>query len=224
MKGELFVVATPIGNLKDITLRALEVLKSVDIIACENASTHLKLLNYYGIKKRLYEYSPKNEEASAKGLIGELLSGKNIALVSDAGTPLLSDPGKKLLKLAFENGINVIPVPGASALSTILSVCFLPEKKVFFLGFLPKSEKRIEKILSEFLPFDGILVLFVSPYNIKKILSLINKLFGNVEIIIGREMTKKNEEIIYGRLENIINKGLVEKGEFTLAFLTKAKD
>ena len=129
MNGKLYIVATPIGNLKDITLRALETLKEVDIIACENLERHLKLLNYYNIKKRIFEYSPKNEENSAKGILKELLNGKNVALVSDAGTPLVSDPGKRVVKIARENGIEIIPLPGPSALTSILSVVIFHKRR-----------------------------------------------------------------------------------------------
>jgi 16S rRNA (cytidine1402-2'-O)-methyltransferase len=221
MKGKLYVVATPLGNLKDITLRALETLKEVDIIACENAERHLKLLNYYNIKKRIFEYSPKNEDSSAKGILKELLNGKNVALVSDAGTPLISDPGKSVVKIARENGIEIIPIPGPSALTSILSVTHFPQKDVIFLGFLPKSEGKIKKVLNKYLSCDGILVLFSSPHSVKKILKIINKIYGDVEIIIGREMTKENEEFISGKIQSILDKNFNEKGEFTIAFLAK---
>ncbi|MGC8765239.1 MAG: 16S rRNA (cytidine(1402)-2'-O)-methyltransferase [Brevinematia bacterium] len=224
MAGKLFVVATPIGNLNDITLRAIETLKSVDIIACENIDRHLKLLSHFNIKKRLFEFSPKTEENSAKGIVKEILSGKDVALVSDAGTPLISDPGKRLISLARESGIEIVPIPGVSALSTILSISNFSAKNIVFLGFLPKSEGKIKRELEKFVNIEATIVLFTSPYQIKKILTIINKIFGNVEIIIGREMTKENEEFITGRVEDIISKGVREKGEFTLAFFNKAKD
>lgn len=224
MAGKLYIVATPIGNLNDITLRAIETLKDVDIVACENKERHLKLLSHFDIQKRLFEYSPANEENVAKGIVKEIIAGKNVALVSDAGTPLISDPGKKLITLARKNNIQIIPIPGVSALSTILSISNFPAKSVIFLGFLPKREGKITKELEKFKDIEVTIVLFSSSFQIKKILILINKIFGNVEIIIGREMTKQNEEFIIGNIENIINKGFNEKGEFTLAFFNKAKD
>ncbi len=224
MPGKLYIVATPIGNLNDITLRGLETLRNVDIIACENVERHLKLLSHFKIKKRLFEYSPKSEEASAKGIVKEILGGKNVALVSDAGTPLISDPGRKLISLSREQNIEIIPIPGVSALSTIISISGFPSKNVIFLGFLPKSEGKIKKEFTKFINIEATIVFFSSPYQIKKVLPIINKIFGNVEIIIGREMTKENEEFIAGNLEEIIEIGFKEKGEFTVAFFNKAKD
>jgi len=221
MPGKLFVVATPIGNLEDITFRAIETLKSVDMIACENIERHLKLLTHFGIKKRVFEYSPANEEVSAKGILKQLLTGKNIALVSDAGTPLLSDPGKRLVSLVRENNINIIPIPGPSALTTIISVCHFREKNIIFLGFLSKSESKIRKELEKFKDIEAIFVLFSSSHQIKKILNNINKIYGNVEIIIGREMTKENEEFIFGNINEVCSANFIERGEFTVAFCNK---
>ncbi|MCX7820269.1 MAG: 16S rRNA (cytidine(1402)-2'-O)-methyltransferase [Brevinematales bacterium] len=224
MPGKLYIVATPIGNLSDITLRALETLRNVDIIACENTSRHLKLLSHFDIKKRIIEYSPKNEEQSANGILKLILEDKNIALVSDAGTPLISDPGKKLLSVLKEKGISIVPIPGVSALTTIMSIANFPTKNLIFLGFLPKIEGKIKKELTKFIDIEATIVFFASSYQIKKILDIIKKIYGNVEIIIGREMTKENEEFIEGHLEEIIEKGFKEIGEFTVAFLNKTKD
>lgn len=217
MSGILYVVATPIGNLGDMTYRAVEVLQSVDAIACENRERHLKLLNHYGIKKRLFEYSPSNEKNSAKGLVALLEEGKNLALTSDAGVPALSDPGKVLVEEARAHGIQVIPIPGASALTTLLSVSGNSCKRVIFLGFLAKTPGKQEKELKLLKDIDAVLVIFVSQYQIKKLLESVNKILGNVEILIGREMTKVNEEFLSGKVEDIIQSGITEKGEFTLA-------
>ncbi len=223
MNGVLYVVATPIGNLGDITLRALEVLKSVDSIACENKERHIKLLNHYGIKKHLLVYSPANEKNSARGIVKLLLEGKSIALVSDAGIPALSDPGAFVIEEARNNGIKVIPLPGASALTTLLAASGIPAKRIVFLGFLPKAAGKQEKELKEYKGFNGGIILFTPQYHIKKILSVVNKIFGNVEIIIGREMTKLNEEYIHGKIEDIIGKGFEERGEFTLLINNRIK-
>ncbi len=219
--GKLYVVATPIGNLSDITFRAIDTLKSVDIIACENKDRHIKLLNHYEIKKHLIEYSPANEKNSTKGIIQLLKQGKNVALVSDAGVPALSDPGKILVDEAVRNNITVIPIPGPSALTSLLSVSGFSTDRVVFLGFLSKSPGKQSRELGLFKNINSVIVLFVSQYQLKKILILINKLFGNVEIIIAREMTKLNEEFIRGKIENIIKNDITERGEFTLAIMNR---
>lgn len=224
MNGILYVVSTPIGNLGDITLRALEILKNVDGIACENRDRHIKLLNRYSIKNRLLEYSPANEKNSSKGIVKLLLEGKNIALVSDAGVPGLSDPGYVLLEEARKNFIKIVPVPGVSALTTLLSVSGMPFKKLIFLGFLPKSLSRIEKELGQYRSFNGGIVFFANQRHVKKILDLINKIFDNVEIIIGREMTKMNEEFVRDKITEIIKAGIEERGEFTILIHNRLKN
>ncbi len=221
MPGTLYIVSTPIGNLSDITLRALETLKSVDIIACENRDRHIKLLNHFSIKKRLIEYSPANEKNSSKGIVELLQEGKNIALVSDAGVPAISDPGKIVVLEARNNGIKVVPIPGVSAITTILSVSGFSTDRFIFLGFLSKSQGKQIKELSLFKDIESIIILFISHFHIKKLLGLINKIYGNVEIIIGREMTKINEDFVYGKVCSIIEKGFEERGEFTIAVLNR---
>jgi 16S rRNA (cytidine1402-2'-O)-methyltransferase len=217
MSGTLYIVATPIGNLGDITARALETLRAVDIIACENPLHHLKLLNHFGIKKRLLEYSPANEENSAKGLVKLLLDGQNIALVTDAGVPGVSDPGKSLVSCAVEAGITVVPVPGPSALTTIASVFAKSPKRIVFLGFLPKSETKMGRELALFREIDCTLVCFASQHQAKKFLGAVNKVLGNVDVIIGREMTKANEEFLRGKVSDILERDFEERGEFTVA-------
>jgi 16S rRNA (cytidine1402-2'-O)-methyltransferase len=216
LSGTLYVVATPIGNLGDITLRALETLKSVDMIACENPVHSLKLLNHFEIKKRLLEYSPANEANSAKGIVSLLKDGKNIALVSDSGTPCVSDPGTRLTRLAAEEGITIVPLPGASALTTLLSAGGFPADRAVFLGFLSKKEGKAMKELAVFRDIECVITVYVSSHQLKKILGCINKIFGNVEIIIGREMTKLNEEFIRGRADELQERPITEKGEFAI--------
>jgi 16S rRNA (cytidine1402-2'-O)-methyltransferase len=220
-KGTLYIVATPIGHLSDISDRALTTLRMVDVIACENRDRHVKLLNHYAIKKRTIEYSPANEKNSAKGIVEMLFSGQNVALVSDAGVPGLSDPGKVLVSTAREKGVHIVPIPGPSALTTLLSVSGFPCSRVAFLGFLPKTPGKQEKELRLFQNIETVVVLFSSQYHIKKILAIINKIYGNVEIIIGREMTKMNEEFLSGKLEDVVESEITEKGEFTLAFYNR---
>jgi 16S rRNA (cytidine1402-2'-O)-methyltransferase len=223
MPGALYVVSTPIGNLSDITLRALEVLRDVDAIACENRERHLKLLNHYNIKNRLLTYSPANEKNSVRGIIKLLQEDKNIALVSDAGAPGISDPGALLIEEAVNNSIKVIPIPGVSALTAVLSAAGKSFKRIVFLGFLPKTAGGIERELKKYNDFTGAIVLFINARHVKNILILINKIFGDVEIIIGREMTKINEEFIRGRVSRILISGIEERGEFSLLIYNRVK-
>ncbi|OHD54281.1 MAG: 16S rRNA (cytidine(1402)-2'-O)-methyltransferase [Spirochaetes bacterium GWF1_51_8] len=216
MNGVLYVVATPIGNLGDITLRALETLKEVDCIACENPLYTLKLLNHFEIKKRLLEHSPANQANSAKGIISLLKDGKNIALVTDSGTPCVSDPGQLLVRLVAEEGIRVIPIPGPSALTALVSASGFPSDRLVFLGFLSKKEGKATRELNLFRDIDCTVGLYASPHQIIKVLEWINKVFGNVEIIIGREMTKMNEEFIRGNISDIVQSPVTEKGEFAI--------
>lgn len=217
MQGKLFVVATPIGNLDDITLRALKVLKEVDLIACENRNRHLKLLNYFEIKKRLIEVSPSNEKNSANGILRLLEEGKQIALVSDAGVPAVSDPGRFVIRTAVEAGFDVVPVPGVSALTTLSSVSGLPNHRILFLGFLSKKVGKISRELEHFRDFEGMIVIFVSRYQIKKLLKIINQIFENADTVIGREMTKVNESFLRGKPAELLEMDFPEKGEFSVA-------
>ncbi len=216
MSGQLFVVATPIGNLEDITLRALHTLKEVDLIACENRNRHLKLLNYYEIKKRLIEVSPANEKNSANGIVHLLEEGKKIALVSDAGVPAISDPGRFVIRTALDAGFDVIPIPGVSAFTTLASVSGLPNHRILFLGFLSKKPGKISRELSSFRDFDGMIVIFVSQYQIKKLLQIVNKIFENADIVVGREMTKINESFLRGKASELLEMDFPEKGEFSV--------
>lgn len=167
--GTLYVVATPIGNLEDLSVRALETLKKVDKIACEHPDRHRKLLTHFGIHKQVLQMSAANEENSARGIVELLLRGENIALVSDAGTPGISDPGKHVVELARKNTIPIIPIPGPSALTAILSVLGESPKDVVFAGFLPKTLGKIQKILKTYEPLEITFVAFVSSFQIKKI-------------------------------------------------------
>jgi len=214
--GKLFVVATPIGNLKDITIRAIETLNNVDIILCEDTRRAKILLNYYNIKnKKLLSYFEGNEEKRSKEVINLLKDGKNIALISDAGTPLISDPGYKLVKLCRENNIDVIPIPGPSALISALSVSGLETDKFLFLGFLPKKKNKRIKELEKYNNFEGSIVIYISVHKIEEILNEIYEIFGNRKVFIAREMTKTFEEYIYGNLLDVKEK-IKKKGEFVL--------
>lgn len=218
MKGTLFVVATPIGNLEDITYRAVRTLQEVDYIACENKDRHLKLLRHLEIKTPALEYSPANERNSAKGLLKLLCEGKSVALVSDAGVPAISDPGRILVAEAAAAGIEIVPIPGASALTTIASVSGFHTDRIVFLGFLSKKPGKIAKELNLLKAMDCCIVVFCSHFQFKKVMETAYKNLGNVEIIIGREMTKINEEYIRTTAEKALEMEITEKGEFTIAF------
>ncbi|MEO0144451.1 MAG: 16S rRNA (cytidine(1402)-2'-O)-methyltransferase [candidate division WOR-3 bacterium] len=214
--GKLFIIATPIGNLKDITIRAIETLKFVDIILCEDTRRAKILLDYYDIKnKKLLSYFEGNEQRRVKEVLKLLEEGKNIGLISDAGTPLISDPGYRLVRTCRENNIEVIPIPGPSAVISALSVSGLETDKFLFLGFLPKKKsKRINELL-KYKNFEGSIVIYVSVYKIKEFLEEILEVFGNRKVFIAREMTKAFEEYIYGNLSEVKDK-IKEKGEFVV--------
>lgn len=219
MGGCLYVVATPIGNLEDITFRAVKTLKTVSCIACENISRTRILLAHFDIKgKKLIECSPANEKNSAKGILGLLESGNDIALVSDAGTPCISDPGVAVVSLAAENGCKIIPIPGVSALTTLLSVSGMGGEAYIFLGFLPKKEGAILKILQKYASIDAVLVIYESGRRIKKLLNLLKSVNTNADVTVGKELTKLYETLYRGNvaeLEEVFQDE--EKGEFVLA-------
>ncbi len=224
-KGTLYVISTPIGNLEDITLRALRILKEVDIIACENIPNHLKLLNHYGIKgKKIIKVTSANEQNSLKGIIKLLNEGKNIGLVSDAGTPTISDPGKLIVSGVLKSGFKIIPIPGPSALTAALSVSPIPTDKFIFLGFPPKSIKKTIKMLEEFSTLDIPIVLFFPSRNIDEFLKTISGTFPNSEIAIFRELTKINEEIIYSKVEEISFTENLNKGEIVVILKISKKN
>jgi 16S rRNA (cytidine1402-2'-O)-methyltransferase len=217
--GKLFVVATPIGNLEDITLRALRILKEVDLIACEDTRRTLKLLNYYGIKgKKLVSYHEHNEERRAKDLIEELRRGRSVALVSDAGTPCISDPGYRIVSLARREGIDVVPVPGPSAVIAALSTSGFPTDKFFFGGFLPRKGGALRETLEEFVgkPFTS--VFYESPHRLERTLGLISEIYPEIEIGVYREITKVNEEFLRGKPKEILRE-LKEKGKLKGEFV-----
>lgn len=219
--GILYVVATPIGNLSDISSRALDTLKNVDIIACEDTRQTLKLLNHYEIKKKLVAYHKYNENEKTKVLINELLGGKSIAIVTDAGTPCISDPGYVLVNSAHLNNIDVIAIPGASAVVSALSVSGLDTHEFSFIGFLPvdntKFKTEIEKMKkSEINTF----VIYESPKRIVKLIEKLKEFFCGSKIYIASDLTKIHERAIFGDIDNvyqkIVNDPKIEKGEYVI--------
>jgi 16S rRNA (cytidine1402-2'-O)-methyltransferase len=226
--GKLYIVATPIGNLEDITLRAVNTLKEVDVIACEDTRRTLKLLNHFSIKnKKLISYHEHNEKETAERLIKELLEGKNIALVSDAGTPCISDPGYRVVKLARERGVEVIPIPGPSSIIAALSASGFPTDRFLFIGFLPRKEGKLKEILEEVTKFPYTTVAFESPHRLEKTLELLNQIAKNKKIGIYREITKINEEFLEGTpgkiLKELKDAGKL-KGEFVLLFYPEKEE
>jgi 16S rRNA (cytidine1402-2'-O)-methyltransferase len=218
LKGTLYLVATPIGNLEDITLRAIRVLGEVDIIAAEDTRQTVKLLNHFEIKKPLISYYEHNKKERGKHIIQLLLEGKNVALVSDAGSPGISDPGEDLVKSAIEHGINVTMLPGPSALIAGLVLSGLPSGRFAFEGFLPMNKKKRLERLNSLKNETRTMVFYEAPHKLIYILKDLLEAFGNRRIALARELTKKFEEIDRCTLEQAIEKyeSTSPKGEFVL--------
>lgn len=216
MKGKLFLVATPIGNLEDITLRAIKTLKEVDLIAAEDTRHTLKLLNHLQINKPLISYYKQNEKVKSSILIEKLLEGKNIALVSDAGTPAISDPGEEIVKEAIKNDINIVPIPGACAAINALISSGLNSKEFVFIGFLPANKKEKTEKLEGIKDFKQTLILYEAPHKLINTLEVIKNVLGNRKIVLAREITKIHEEYLRGYLSEIQEKICTPKGEFVI--------
>jgi len=232
MNGSLFVVATPIGNLKDITSRALEVLESVDFIACEDTRKTTILINKFfkgrerQMQDKLFSYYEQVEVQKIAQVINLLQNGKNVALVSDAGTPAISDPGFKLIRECLKQGIKVVSVPGASSVVSALVSSGLPTDKFLFLGFLPQKPghrvKLLENLKLSLEIINSTVIIFESPYKLQRSLSDIKEVFGDIEITIAREITKIHEEIKKDKISSILEyykKGI--KGEIVILFNLK---
>lgn len=217
-KGILYIVATPIGNLEDITLRALRILKEVNLIAAEDTRITRKLLSHYDIHTQLTSYFEHNSITKGNYLIGLLNQGKNIAIVSSAGTPGISDPGYPLIKSAIENDIPVVPIPGPSAIITALVSSGLPTSGFVFLGFPPRKEGKLKRLLEKSAILEKTIVLYESPFRVIKTLGVVKEVMGNADVVIAREITKKFEEIIRGKVVDILNNynGMEIKGEVIL--------
>ncbi|MCL0071375.1 16S rRNA (cytidine(1402)-2'-O)-methyltransferase [Thermodesulfovibrionales bacterium] len=205
LTGTLFVVSTPIGNLEDITLRALRVLKEVDFIVVEDTRRSLKLLNYYGISKPLISYWSAKEKVKTEVVIKKLRSGLSVALISDEGTPGISDPGYLLIKEAIEKNINITPIPGPSAFVAALSVAGLPAEEFTFIGFLPSKAAQRRKKLKELVLEPRTLVFYEASHRLLDTLSDMEEIFREREAAVAKEMTKIYEEILRGSISGILD-------------------
>lgn len=214
----LYLVATPIGNLEDITLRALRVLKECDVVAAEDTRRSGQLLKHFGISKPLLSYFQFNEAKRSEEIIGRLRRGEKVALVTDAGSPGISDPGERVVKAAITAGFRVETVPGACALVAGLTASGLPTGEFHFIGFLPHKSGQRRNKLESLKAFDGTLVLYESPYRIAKLLGELNEFFPEREVALARELTKKFEEFLRGKpaaLLEVTNQRSL-KGEFVV--------
>lgn len=224
MTGTLYIVATPIGNLKDITLRSIEILQGVEYILCEDTRVTGNLLHHYQIQKRMVAFNGFNENTKYQLVIVDLKGGKSVALVSDGGSPLISDPGFKLVREAVENGIRVESIPGPSAVISAITVSGLPTDKFLFLGFLPKKDGPRLKLLNNVASIIRLIkltvVVYESPYRLVKTLEEIKEVFGDIDVALCREMTKIHEEVRREKVSDAIShfKEVLVKGELTIVF------
>ena len=223
MKTCLYLVATPIGNLEDITLRAIEILKKVDIVACEDTRKTNRLLTHFSINKKLVSLHQYSEKNKTDFLINELSNGKSVAFTSDAGTPAISDPGAFLVAQALKLGIKVSPIPGPSSLTTAFSVSGIQTTQFKFYGFLPNTSGKCKKVLEQIYNQDLPTIIFESPHRILKTLFLVQDIFGpTYELFIARELTKIYETIYKDKVTSIIerleNYPEEQKGEFVIIF------
>ncbi|MFU7516584.1 16S rRNA (cytidine(1402)-2'-O)-methyltransferase [Clostridium sp. HCS.1] len=224
--GKLYLVSTPIGNLKDITLRALEVLESVDEIAAEDTRTSLKLLNHFQIKKSLFSYHKHNEQGKSLDIINKLKNGVNIALITDAGTPGISDPGSIIVEKCIEENIEFEVLPGATAITTALVYSGLDTTKFIFRGFLPRENKDRNPIIEEIKSVRDTLIFYEAPHRLLNTLEYIKDNLGDRKIAVCRELTKLHEEIYRGKISDAINyfNEVRPRGEFVLVIQGKSDE
>ena len=202
-KGRLYIVATPIGNLKDFTFRAIDALKEVDFVFAEDTRNSIQLMKHYNIETKIDSYHEHNNVQKIPKIINLLNEGNNIGLISDAGTPTISDPGYKLIRACIDEKIDIVPIPGASAVTTALSASGLPSDSFFFLGFLPQKKGRKKKI-SFLKSLDNTIIIFESPHRLLKTLKELHDELGERPVVVARELTKLYEEIARGTFQSVI--------------------
>ena len=224
MSGKLYIVATPIGNLEDITLRAIRILKEVDLIAAEDTRHTLKLLNHLEISKPLISYHRHNEEEKSDLLINKLKDGNSIALVSDAGTPGICDPGEEIIKKCIEENIEIIPIPGACALINALICSGLDTKEFLFLGFLPLNKKLRKRKLEEIKNSEKTIILYEAPHKMKNTLTDLKGILEDRRVVLAREITKIHEQFIRESIDSLIEKVEELKGEMILIIEGKKQE
>ncbi|MDH7511431.1 MAG: 16S rRNA (cytidine(1402)-2'-O)-methyltransferase [Clostridiales bacterium] len=225
MAGNLYVVATPIGNLEDLSFRALRVLRQVEAIACEDTRQTIKLLSRYKIKKRLISYFQPKEGQKIPQIIRLLEEGKDVALVSDSGTPGISDPGFRLIREAISRELKVIPIPGPSALTAALCAAGLPTHRFLFSGFPPAKKERTKKLLKSLRDEEGTIIFYLPPRKLAEFLEAVEEILGNRSSVLARELTKMHEEFIRADVRTLREKlgRIVLKGEFTLLICGKSR-
>ena len=226
MAGKIYLVATPIGNLSDISIRAVDTLKNVDVIACEDTRNTIKLLNHFEIKAPLTSYHEYNKIDKAYELCEKVKTGKNIAFVSDAGMPAISDPGYELVDIAYKQGLNVTVIPGASAVVSALAISGISSRRFSFEGFLPSDKNEKKEILTELSQESRTIILYEAPHRLLKTLKELFECLGDREISIVRELTKLHEEVIRGNLGKIIadyeSCDIAVRGEYVLVIEGKS--
>lgn len=223
MNGKIYLIATPIGNLEDITYRAVKILKEVNIIAAEDTRHSLKLLNHLEISKPMISYHRHNEDTKTDVLLNILKEGKNIGLITDAGTPGISDPGEEIVKEAIKNNIEVIPIPGACALINALITSGLNTKEFSFYGFLPLDKKLRKEKMDDIKKQNKTIIFYEAPHRLEKTLKELKEIFGNINIVVAKELTKIHETFYRGTIEEVLEKMGEIKGEFIVMFEVHSK-
>lgn len=216
MKGTIYLVATPIGNLEDMTFRAIKILKQVDLIAAEDTRHTIQLLNHFEISKPMISYHRHNEDIKTGGLISQVLEGKNVAIVTDAGTPGISDPGEEIVKAAIENKIEIIPIPGACAFINSLIVSGISTTEFSFFGFLPLNKNNRKEKLVQIAKEHKTVILYEAPHKLQKTLKDIVETIGDIPACLVRELTKIHEEKLYGSISELIQVCKEPRGEYVL--------
>lgn len=216
MVGELYLVATPIGNLEDITLRAIRILKEVDVVVAEDTRHSLQLLNHLGISKPLISYQRHSDEKRIEEIINKILEGKNVALVTDAGTPGISDPGEEIVRNAINNNIKVVPIPGACALVCALISSGLDTKEFTFIGFLPMNNKNRKEKLNEIKFAKNTVIIYEAPHKLKETLKDLENVIEDRSIVLAHEMTKIHESFEKGTPREFLERLIEPKGEYVI--------